>query len=141
MSNSQRLAYIFLLFSLVLQAALSFSIPVRHVSVKSPVINKLVLSAKAKSDPVPNGYWEGEWICADCGYIYDKDIDGGGLYFEELKKGFICPQCSAPRRRYSKKVGDTWGITRDGGDFPIYATTFVGLALTTWFALVYVPSL
>ena len=87
------------------------------------------------------GYWEGEWICADCGYIYDRDIDGGGLYFEELKKGFICPQCSAPRKRYAKKVGDQWGVTRDGGDLPIYAFTLLGLAVTTWFALVYVPSL
>lgn len=88
-----------------------------------------------------------EWIlwyrqvCADCGYVYDKDIDGGGLYFEQQKKGFICPQCSAPRRRYAKKVGDKWGVTNDGGDLPIYAVTFLGLALTTWFALVYVPTL
>ena len=59
---------------------------------------KLTLNAKPKVEAVPNGYWEGEWICADCGYIYDKDVDGGGLYFEELKKGFICPQCSAPRK-------------------------------------------
>ena len=57
------------------------------------------------------------------------------------KKGFICPQCSAPRRRYAKKVGDEWGVTNDGGDLPIYAFTFAGLALTTWFALVYVPTL
>ena len=21
--------------------------------------------------PNPNNYWEGEWVCADCGYIYD----------------------------------------------------------------------
>jgi hypothetical protein len=39
------------------------------------------LYAKAP-EPVSNGFWEGEWICADCGYIYDRDIDGGGLYFE-----------------------------------------------------------
>ena len=59
----------------------------------------------------------------------------------ELCTGFICPQCSAPRRRYAKKVGDQWGITRDGGDFPIYFMTFLGLAATTWFSLVYVPTL
>jgi len=34
---------------------------------------------------------------ADCGYVYDREIDGDGLYFEELKKGFVCPQCQAPR--------------------------------------------
>lgn len=27
-------------------------------------------------------YWEGEWVCADCGYIYDID-DCGGLYLEQ----------------------------------------------------------
>mmetsp|Transcript_12915 Transcript_12915/g.11704 ORF Transcript_12915/g.11704 Transcript_12915/m.11704 type:complete len:152 (-) Transcript_12915:80-535(-) len=106
-------------------------------------LNKITQNTKlfSKSTSNPNNYWEGEWICADCGYVYDRDIDGGGLYFEELKKGFICPQCSAPRKRYAKKVGDTWGVTRDGGDFPIYAVTFLGLAFTTWFALVYVPTL
>jgi len=86
-------------------------------------------------------YWQGDWVCADCGYVYDIDYDGGGLYFEQQKKGFICPQCSAPRRRYAKKVGDQWGVTLDGGDFPIYITTFAGLAFTIWFALVYVPTL
>ena len=54
---------------------------------------------------------------------------------------FVLPQCSAPRRRYAKAVGDQWGITNDGGDFPIYAMTFAGLVLTTWFSLVVVPSL
>ena len=33
---------------------------------------------------------------------------------------------SAPRRRYAKKVGDKWGVTNDGGDFPIYALTLAG---------------
>jgi len=69
---------------------------------------------KAKKEEKPIGeseYWQGEWVCADCGYVYDKDIDGGGLYFEQQKKGFICPQCSAPRKRYAKKVGDQWGVT------------------------------
>ena len=68
-------------------------------------------------------------------------IAGGGLYFEQQKRGFICPQCSAPRKRYAKKVGDKWGVTRDGGDLPIYAFTFLGLAATAWFALVYAPTL
>lgn len=29
-----------------------------------------------------DGFWEGEWVCADCGYIYDRD-DCGGLAFEQ----------------------------------------------------------
>lgn len=86
-------------------------------------------------------YWEGDWVCADCGYIYDADIDGNGLPFEEMKRGFICPQCSAPRKRYAKAVNGQWGVTNDGGDLPIYAWTIAGLAATVWFALVYVPTL
>jgi rubredoxin len=96
---------------------------------------------KTRLNMAETEYWQGEWVCADCGYVYDRDIDGGGLYFEQQQRGFICPQCSAPRKRYAKKVGDQWGVTRDGGDLPIYAFTFLGLAITTWFALVYVPSL
>jgi rubredoxin len=108
-------------------------------------ISSTVLAAKGKLTAQEQaeelGYWGGDWVCADCGYVYDIDFDGGGKYFEQQKKGFICPQCSAPRRRYAKKVGDEWGVTNDGGDFPIYFATFLGLAATTWFALVYVPTL
>ena len=66
-----------------------------------------------------------QWVCADCGYIYDPSIFGG-LFFEEQTKGFKCPQCSGPRRRYAKKVGDKVGVTLDGGDGPILAASFVG---------------
>eukprot|EP00620_Florenciella_sp_RCC1587_P020529 CAMPEP_0182571444 /NCGR_PEP_ID=MMETSP1324-20130603/13359_1 /TAXON_ID=236786 /ORGANISM="Florenciella sp., Strain RCC1587" /LENGTH=203 /DNA_ID=CAMNT_0024786057 /DNA_START=55 /DNA_END=664 /DNA_ORIENTATION=- len=76
-----------------------------------------------------NSYWEGEWICADCGYIYDSYLFGG-LFFEEQTKGFKCPQCSGPRRRYAKKVGDTVGVTLDGGDGPILAASFLGIVIT-----------
>jgi len=71
------------------------------------------------------GYWEGEWVCADCGYIYDKD-KFNGVYFEDQKLGFKCPQCSGPRRRFAKKVGDKIGITRDGGDAPIVLFSIIG---------------
>merc|ERR1712194_737123 len=53
-----------------------------------------------------------------CGYIYDR-FECAGLYFEEQSPGFRCPQCSGPRRRYAKKVGDRIGTTLDGGDGPI----------------------
>ncbi len=34
--------------------------------------------------PLPRVLRQGEWVCADCGYIYDKD-DCGGLAFEQQK--------------------------------------------------------
>lgn len=53
-------------------------------------------------------------------------------------RGFVCPQCRGPRRRFAKKVGDQVGITQDGGDAPILLFSFVGLGLTVafgfWFA-------
>ena len=51
------------------------------------------VQGKSKETAATDGYWEGDWVCADCGYIYDIDIDGDGQYFEEQKRGFICPQC------------------------------------------------
>lgn len=119
-------------------ASLSAFSPSRVLAKTNKLPTATTLYAKADDG---SQYWQGEWVCADCGYIYDRDFDGGGLYFEQQKKGFICPQCSAPRKRYAKKVGDKWGVTNDGGDLPIYAFTFLGLAVTTWFALVYVPTL
>jgi rubredoxin len=72
------------------------------------VIVGLWLSQAKKVDRIAlaeeKGYWQGEWICADCGYIYDPDIFPGQPFFEEQTKGFKCPQCSGPRRRYAKKV-------------------------------------
>ena len=68
-------------------------------------------------------------VCADCGYVYDKRIFGG-RYFEEQTFGFKCPQCSGPRRRYAKLVGDTVGVTLDGGDGPILLFSGVGFLIT-----------
>jgi hypothetical protein len=45
-------------------------------------------------------YWQGEWVCADCGYIYDRDIDGGGLWFEQQKRGFVSPLDRQPIDSY-----------------------------------------
>mmetsp|Transcript_8259 Transcript_8259/g.20329 ORF Transcript_8259/g.20329 Transcript_8259/m.20329 type:complete len:151 (+) Transcript_8259:123-575(+) len=79
-------------------------------------------------------YWEGEWVCKDCGYIYQRG-ECAGLYFEEQGVGFRCPQCSGPRRRYAKKVGDRVGTTLDGGDAPILIFSFGGVALTIAFGI------
>mmetsp|Transcript_34368 Transcript_34368/g.110445 ORF Transcript_34368/g.110445 Transcript_34368/m.110445 type:complete len:133 (-) Transcript_34368:270-668(-) len=86
------------------------------------------LSDKEKKEQ----YWQGEWVCADCGYIYDRKIFGG-RYFEEQTYGFKCPQCSGPRRRYAKKIGDTVGVTLDGGDGPILFWSGLGFLATIAF--------
>lgn len=70
----------------------------------------------------------------DCGYIYNRQ-ECAGLYFEEQGPGFRCPQCSGPRRRYAKKVGDRVGTTLDGGDAPILIFSFGGVAATIAFGI------
>merc|ERR1711939_951278 len=88
----------------------------------------------------------------DCGYVYDRKIFGG-RYFEEQTFGFkclqplnaalsakekaeqywqgdwVCADCG-PRRRYAKMVGDTVGVTLDGGDGPILLASGVGFLIT-----------
>ena len=66
------------------------------------------------------------------GYIYNR-AECAGLYFEEQGPGFRCPQCSGPRRRYAKKVGDRVGTTLDGGDAPILIFSFGGVIATIAF--------
>jgi len=82
---------------------------------------------------VVENYWEGEWICADCGYIYSERAYGDK--FEDLKAGFQCPLCAAPRRRFARKLGDKIGTTLDGGDTPIII--FTAVSLVVLFGFVY----
>merc|ERR1711933_40866 len=79
-------------------------------------------------------YWEGEWICADCGYIYNERSYSSK--FEDLVQGYKCPMCAAPRRRFARKLGDNIGTTLDGGDTPIFV--FSAAALLVVFAIAYV---
>ena len=51
------------------------------------------------------------------------------------RPGFRCPQCSGPRRRYAKKVGDRVGTTLDGGDAPILIFSFGGVIATIAFGI------
>lgn len=89
---------------------------------------------KAEEEAKAAEYWQGEWVCKDCGYIYNR-AECAGMYFEEQGIGFRCPQCSGPRRRYAKKVGDRIGTTIDGGDAPILIFSFGGLIGTIAFGV------
>ena len=76
------------------------------------------------------GYWPGEWLCADCGYIYEP---GTSPPFEELRPGWKCPQCAGPRRRFVKKAGGMLGTIDDS---PVVLGT--GVAALAIIALVYI---
>lgn len=94
--------------------------------------NKKSTASKKEETEKAEKYWQGEWVCKDCGYIYNRG-ECAGLYFEEQGPGFRCPQCSGPRRRYAKKVGDRVGTTLDGGDAPILIFSFGGVLATIAF--------
>lgn len=119
---------------------------------------------KAEDAAKAEMYWQGEWVCKDCGYIYNRvraqitnnslekllnshehfliypfheiiQSEVADMYFEEQGTGFRCPQCSGPRRRYAKKVGDVVGTTLDGGDAPILIFSFGGVIATIIFGI------
>lgn len=71
------------------------------------------------------GYWLGEWICADCGFIYGSR--GETQAFETLGRWYKCPQCAGPRRRFAKKLGGKVGGA--SGDGAIMASTGIGILL------------
>ncbi|KAL7544443.1 hypothetical protein ACHAWF_007824 [Thalassiosira exigua] len=96
--------------------------------------NRKTEAQKAEEEAKAAKFWAGEWVCKDCGYIYDRS-ECAGMYFEEQGPGFRCPQCSGPRRRYAKKVGDRVGTTLDGGDAPILLFSFGGLIATIAFGI------
>jgi len=112
----------------------STSIQIRSLSTTTTTQLNVFGTQKPKlsDDEKSSKYWQGEWVCKDCGYIYNR-AECGGLYFEEQGVGFRCPQCAGPRRRYAKKVGDIVGTTLDGGDAPILLFSFGGVILTVIF--------
>jgi len=80
------------------------------------------------------GYWLGEYICADCGFIYGSR--GETQAFETLGRWYKCPQCAGPRRRFAKKLGNKVGGA--SGDGAILITTAIGalaIAGAFYFAL------
>uniref|UniRef100_A0A6S9B882 Rubredoxin-like domain-containing protein n=1 Tax=Ditylum brightwellii TaxID=49249 RepID=A0A6S9B882_9STRA len=95
---------------------------------------KKTAEQKAIEEEKAAKFWQGEWVCKDCGYIYQR-AECAGMYFEEQGAGFRCPQCSGPRRRYAKKVGDVVGTTLDGGDAPILIFSFGGVIATIAFGI------
>mmetsp|Transcript_11534 Transcript_11534/g.48004 ORF Transcript_11534/g.48004 Transcript_11534/m.48004 type:complete len:133 (-) Transcript_11534:1558-1956(-) len=69
-------------------------------------------------------YWQGEWVCVDCGYIYGQSE---GVAFEELPSNFRCPQCRAPKRRFAKKAGEVVAQNADASNTQILLVSLLGL--------------
>lgn len=62
-------------------------------------------------------------LCVDCGYIYSDELP-----FEQLPADYRCPQCNAPKRRFSKFNVDTGAVSGSNDtDFGTIATVVGGL--------------
>ena len=120
--------------------AFALARPALHVSTVAPRVSTpatMQLFGKRKTSEEileEKGYWPGEWVCADCGYIYEP---GTTPPFEELRTKWKCPQCAGPRRRFVKKAGGQYGSIDDTPLFLgmgisiafIAAALFVGLTV------------
>ncbi|KAJ1478972.1 hypothetical protein T484DRAFT_1959901 [Baffinella frigidus] len=114
------------------KAALSTGVSMRRAATARPALGLRmqqkdedgnVVSDYNPYDP-DTGYWLGEWICADCGYIYGSRAESQP--FETLGRWYKCPQCAGPRRRFAKKLGNQVGGA--DGDKAILYATLVGVA-------------
>ena len=43
---------------------------------------KKTAAQKAEEEELAAKYWQGEWVCKDCGYVYDRS-ECAGMFFEE----------------------------------------------------------
>jgi rubredoxin len=84
-------------------------------------------------DQVAEAFWEGELICADCGFVYDNRRRK--KKFEDLPDTWVCPQCNAPKRRFARKVGDFVEQTAGTSNTPIIVFSIAGLLLTVLFGI------
>eukprot|EP00238_Polyblepharides_amylifera_P008869 CAMPEP_0196580084 /NCGR_PEP_ID=MMETSP1081-20130531/26915_1 /TAXON_ID=36882 /ORGANISM="Pyramimonas amylifera, Strain CCMP720" /LENGTH=242 /DNA_ID=CAMNT_0041899867 /DNA_START=74 /DNA_END=802 /DNA_ORIENTATION=+ len=71
-------------------------------------------------------------ICIDCGFIYYLPVP-----FEEQAPTYICPQCNAPKSRFSKYDPITGKITGNTG-LPAIVSISLGLGLLVAGAFVYI---
>ena len=74
------------------RAVYSFTTPMlgRIVATRSAPVKMQLFGKKKTIEETleEKGYWPGEWVCADCGYIYEP---GTVPPFEELRVRWKCP--------------------------------------------------
>lgn len=100
----------------------------KAVTMKTPDMPDSAKRAVASGEDVQ--YWQGEWICVDCGFVYKPKRK---IKFEDLPSTWKCPQCNAPKRRFAKKAGDFIAETASTSNAPIVVFSIVGLLATIGF--------
>ena len=86
--------------ALLASCATAFVPPVReHLPGLQPL--NAALSAKEKAEQ----YWQGDWVCADCGYVYDRKIFGVAL---RSRRSALSARSAAARGGATRR----WSATR-----------------------------
>lgn len=99
-------------------------------AVQKPDMPESAKQAVARGEDVT--YWQGEWICVDCGFVYKP---ARRVKFEDLPSAWKCPQCNAPKRRFAKKAGDLIAETASTSNTPIILFSLMGLFATVAFGI------
>ena len=110
-----------------LNVAPTLNVRARTSTVRAAPVAMQMFGKKKTAEEIleEKGYWPGEWVCADCGYIYEP---GTTPPFEELRVKWKCPQCAGPRRRFVKKAGDQYGELNDSPLFLITGVSAIVIA-------------
>lgn len=111
---------------------LSTQRPTRAAAARRVPPRMLAAKADAADDGEDDdGYWPGEYVCADCGFVYNNVKKK--VKFEDLPESYKCPQCNASKRRFARKVGEFVEKTSGTDNMPIYAFSIAGLFATLAF--------
>lgn len=89
---------------------------------------------KASTLTDADGFFRGEHVCVDCGYVF-KYSPKRKVQFEQLPKDWKCPQCNAPKRRFARKAGDTIALDAGTSNAPILIFSILGLLGTLAFGV------
>ena len=132
------LIFLSLIILVNLKTITSYLTPISYL-IKSQITEKNFLSSNnAKRlrlyEKNNEEYWGGDWVCNDCGYIYDIEKDGEGLKFEEILKVklFLCPKCFAPKTRFSRKIKNP-----NGKNWTVYLSAFLTIGIAILLSTIY----
>jgi len=132
------LSFLILIILINLKIISSYLTPISYL-IKSQITKKSFFSSYTARKLQLNGknneeYWGGDWVCNDCGYIYDIEKDGKGLKFEEILKGklFLCPKCFAPKTRFSRKIKN-----QNGESWTVFLSAFLTIGIAILLSTIY----
>lgn len=78
------------------------------------------------SEPAPGPT---TYMCSVCSHIYDAELDGAGVAFEDLPESWTCPVCGQPKSAYNPVGGSKGACAATVG----FHSALRGVAPLSWF--------